>query len=71
MSRFTIAATVCALCWAGAIVRAGTTGEQQTVRSDLAGLATAARESGVRPPAVVVIGNVVDVLDTAAMSRRA
>jgi uroporphyrin-III C-methyltransferase/precorrin-2 dehydrogenase/sirohydrochlorin ferrochelatase len=54
-----------------AIVRAGTTGEQQTVRSDLAGLATAARESGVRPPAVVVIGNVVDVLGTAAMSRRA
>ncbi len=54
-----------------AIVRAGTTGEQQTVRSDLAGLAAAAKESGVRPPAVVVIGNVVNVLDTAAMSRRA
>jgi uroporphyrin-III C-methyltransferase/precorrin-2 dehydrogenase/sirohydrochlorin ferrochelatase len=54
-----------------AIVRSGTTGEQQAVRSDLAGIATAAQQAGIRPPAVVVIGNVVDVLGAAAISGRA
>ena len=42
------------------IVRSGTTGAQETVHCDLAGLADAA--AGLRPPAVVVIGNVVNVL---------
>ena len=45
-----------------AAVRAGTTAGQQTVRSDLASLADAVEAAGLRPPAVVVIGNVVDVL---------
>lgn len=43
-------------------VRAGTTAGQQTVRSDLGGLADAVARAGMRPPAVVVIGTVVDAL---------
>ncbi len=47
-----------------AIVRQGTTGEQATVPTSLAGLADAG--SALRPPAVVVIGEVVDVLPAGA-----
>jgi uroporphyrin-III C-methyltransferase/precorrin-2 dehydrogenase/sirohydrochlorin ferrochelatase len=43
-------------------VRAGTTGEQRTVRADLSELAAAVAGAGLRPPAVVVIGTVVDAL---------
>jgi len=43
-------------------VRAGTTAGQSTVRSPLSELADAVARSGIRPPAVVVIGEVVDVL---------
>jgi uroporphyrin-III C-methyltransferase / precorrin-2 dehydrogenase / sirohydrochlorin ferrochelatase len=43
-------------------VRAGTTGAQQTVRADLRELADAVARAGLRPPAVVVVGEVVDVL---------
>jgi len=42
-------------------VRAGTTPDQQTVRSDLATIAGAVARAGLRPPAVVVIGQVADI----------
>jgi uroporphyrin-III C-methyltransferase/precorrin-2 dehydrogenase/sirohydrochlorin ferrochelatase len=45
-----------------AVVREGTTGTQQTVRADLSTIAAAVAEAGLRPPAVVVVGDVVDVL---------
>jgi uroporphyrin-III C-methyltransferase/precorrin-2 dehydrogenase/sirohydrochlorin ferrochelatase len=45
-----------------AAVRAGTTGAQQTVRAELSSLADAVQRAGLRPPAVIVIGDVVDVL---------
>ncbi len=44
------------------VVRSGTTSRQQTVRAELSHLADAVAQAGLRPPAVVVIGNVVDVL---------
>ncbi len=45
-----------------AVVREGTTGTQQTVRADLSTIAEVVAQAGLRPPAVVVIGDVVDVL---------
>ena len=45
-----------------AVVQEATTATQRTVRADLATIATATREAGVRPPAIVVVGPVVDVL---------
>ncbi len=47
-----------------AIVRQGTTPEQQVVVSDLAGLAAAAAEAGLRPPTLIIIGEVVRLRDT-------
>lgn len=46
----------------GAAVQEGTTGEQRVVRAPLASLVEAVAEAGIRPPAVVVIGDVVGVL---------
>jgi uroporphyrin-III C-methyltransferase/precorrin-2 dehydrogenase/sirohydrochlorin ferrochelatase len=43
-----------------AVICSGTTGHQQVVRAPLAGLPAAAE--GLRPPAVVVVGAVVDAL---------
>jgi uroporphyrin-III C-methyltransferase/precorrin-2 dehydrogenase/sirohydrochlorin ferrochelatase len=45
-----------------AAIRLGTTGAQVTVHADLAGIADAVTAAGLRPPAVVVVGDVVDVL---------
>ncbi|MEV4756073.1 uroporphyrinogen-III C-methyltransferase [Micromonospora sp. NPDC049559] len=45
-----------------AVVQEGTTGGQRVVRAALAGIAEAAREAGLRPPAVLVVGDVVSVL---------
>jgi uroporphyrin-III C-methyltransferase/precorrin-2 dehydrogenase/sirohydrochlorin ferrochelatase len=45
-----------------AVVQEATTATQRTVRADLGTIATATREAGVRPPAIVVVGPVVDVL---------
>jgi uroporphyrin-III C-methyltransferase/precorrin-2 dehydrogenase/sirohydrochlorin ferrochelatase len=52
-----------------AAVRSGTTGAQQTVRADLSTIATAVAQAGLRPPAVVVIGDVVDVLPSGRDGR--
>jgi uroporphyrin-III C-methyltransferase/precorrin-2 dehydrogenase/sirohydrochlorin ferrochelatase len=45
-----------------AVVQEATTGDQRTLRADLATVAEAVRDAGLRPPAVVVIGPVVDAL---------
>jgi len=45
-----------------AVVQEGTTATQRTVRADLATIAEATRDAGIRPPAIVVIGPVVDAL---------
>ena len=42
-----------------AVVADGTTGRQQTVVADLGTIASAVSESGIEPPAVVVVGDVV------------
>jgi len=49
-----------------AVVQEGTTGAQRVLRSTLATVADEARATGMRPPAVVVVGPVVDVLAGAA-----
>lgn len=46
-----------------ALVRLGTTPEQQTVTSDLAGLADAIAAAGIRTPAAIVVGDVVALRD--------
>lgn len=46
------------------VVQEGTTGAQRTVRSTLGVVAVDVAASGLRPPAVVLIGDVVGVLDT-------
>jgi len=46
------------------VVQEGTTGDQRTVRSTLGGVAVDVAAAGLRPPAVVLIGDVVGVLDT-------
>jgi uroporphyrin-III C-methyltransferase/precorrin-2 dehydrogenase/sirohydrochlorin ferrochelatase len=45
-----------------AAVQDGTTGAQRSVRAPLSGLVDAVAAAGIRPPAVVVIGRVVDSL---------
>ncbi|WP_433209945.1 uroporphyrinogen-III C-methyltransferase [Dactylosporangium sp. CS-047395] len=45
-----------------AVVQEGTTRDQRTLRATLATVADAAKEAALRPPAVVVIGPVVDAL---------
>jgi uroporphyrin-III C-methyltransferase / precorrin-2 dehydrogenase / sirohydrochlorin ferrochelatase len=45
-----------------AVVQDGTTGAQQTVRAPLAELVAAVAAAGVRPPAIVVVGEVVRAL---------
>jgi len=47
-----------------AITRVGTTTEQTTVTSTLAGIAADARAARMAPPAVIVIGRVVDLRET-------
>lgn len=42
-----------------AVIADGTTAHQQTVVADLATIASAVRESGIKPPAIVVVGDVV------------
>ena len=44
-----------------AIVHRATTGHQQQVTSDLVGIADAARRQGIRSPATIVVGEVVDL----------
>nr|BFE65625.1 uroporphyrinogen-III C-methyltransferase [Dactylosporangium thailandense] len=48
-----------------AVVQEGTTRDQRTVRATLATVADAAKSAGLRPPAVIVIGPVVDALSAA------
>ncbi|WP_433610007.1 uroporphyrinogen-III C-methyltransferase [Dactylosporangium sp. CA-139114] len=48
-----------------AVVQEGTTRDQRTVRATLATIADAAKSAGLRPPAVIVIGPVVDALSAA------
>jgi uroporphyrin-III C-methyltransferase/precorrin-2 dehydrogenase/sirohydrochlorin ferrochelatase len=45
-----------------AVVQEGTTRSQQTVRATLSTVADAAKAAGMRPPAVIVVGPVVDAL---------
>jgi uroporphyrin-III C-methyltransferase/precorrin-2 dehydrogenase/sirohydrochlorin ferrochelatase len=40
-------------------------GSQKVLRSTLGGVADAAADAGIRPPAVVVVGEVVTALDPA------
>ncbi|GAA2354788.1 uroporphyrinogen-III C-methyltransferase [Dactylosporangium salmoneum] len=47
-----------------AVVQEGTTRDQRAVRATLATVAEAAKEAALRPPAVIVIGPVVDALNT-------
>jgi uroporphyrin-III C-methyltransferase/precorrin-2 dehydrogenase/sirohydrochlorin ferrochelatase len=49
---------------AAAAIQNGTTGEQRTVRATVATIADAVRAAGLRPPVVVVIGDVVDAFST-------
>ena len=48
-----------------AVVQEGTTGDQRTLRATLGSVADAVAEAGIRPPAIVVIGDVVTALDAA------
>jgi uroporphyrin-III C-methyltransferase/precorrin-2 dehydrogenase/sirohydrochlorin ferrochelatase len=45
-----------------AVVQEGTTGDQRSLRSTLGEVAGAVTAAGLRPPAVLVVGDVVDVL---------
>jgi uroporphyrin-III C-methyltransferase/precorrin-2 dehydrogenase/sirohydrochlorin ferrochelatase len=47
---------------AAAVVQEGSTAAQRVLRSTLGEVAEAAAGSGIKPPAVVVIGDVVSVL---------
>jgi uroporphyrin-III C-methyltransferase/precorrin-2 dehydrogenase/sirohydrochlorin ferrochelatase len=47
-----------------AVVQEGTTGSQRVLRSTLADVAADVQAGGLRPPAVVVVGEVVDALDS-------
>jgi uroporphyrinogen III methyltransferase/synthase len=44
-----------------AVIQAGTTPEQRTVTGTLADIAGRAREAGIKPPAVLVVGSVVEL----------
>lgn len=48
------------------VVEAGTTARERRVRATLAGLAPALQEEPLQPPALLVIGRVVELLDAAA-----
>ncbi|GIH00081.1 uroporphyrinogen-III C-methyltransferase [Plantactinospora mayteni] len=52
-----------------AVVQEGTTGAQRVVRSTLDEVAAHARAAGIRPPAVVVFGDVVTTLSSALPDR--
>ncbi|WP_245650290.1 uroporphyrinogen-III C-methyltransferase [Millisia brevis] len=52
-----------------AIIQDGTTDGQIVLRAPLGDIAARAKEAGIRPPAVVVIGAVVDLDPTAASGR--
>jgi uroporphyrin-III C-methyltransferase/precorrin-2 dehydrogenase/sirohydrochlorin ferrochelatase len=45
-----------------AVVQEGTTGAQRSLRATLAGVADAVRDEGLRPPAVLVVGDVVTAI---------
>ncbi len=47
-----------------ALVRWGTRPDQKTILSTLGGIAEAARDAEIKPPAVMIIGNVVELRDT-------
>ncbi|MEV4847278.1 uroporphyrinogen-III C-methyltransferase [Micromonospora matsumotoense] len=47
-----------------AVIQEGTTGDQRSLRSTLGAVAADVVEAGLRPPAIVVIGDVVDALTT-------
>ncbi|MFI9641057.1 uroporphyrinogen-III C-methyltransferase [Micromonospora sp. NPDC051925] len=47
-----------------AVIQEGTTGGQRSLRSTLGAVAADVVEAGLRPPAIVVIGDVVDALTT-------
>ncbi|MEU1751569.1 uroporphyrinogen-III C-methyltransferase [Micromonospora matsumotoense] len=47
-----------------AVIQEGTTGDQRSLRSTLGAVADDVVEAGLRPPAIVVIGDVVDALTT-------
>jgi len=44
-----------------AVIEKGTTPEQRTITGTLADIATRAREAGIKPPAVLVVGGVVEL----------
>jgi uroporphyrin-III C-methyltransferase / precorrin-2 dehydrogenase / sirohydrochlorin ferrochelatase len=50
-----------------AVVQEGTTGAQRVLRTVLSEVAAETAEAGFRPPAIVVVGEVVDVLSAAAI----
>jgi uroporphyrin-III C-methyltransferase/precorrin-2 dehydrogenase/sirohydrochlorin ferrochelatase len=47
-----------------AAVQNGTTGAQRVVRAPLSGLVDAVAAAGLRPPAIVVVGDVVETLSS-------
>jgi uroporphyrin-III C-methyltransferase/precorrin-2 dehydrogenase/sirohydrochlorin ferrochelatase len=49
-----------------AVVQEGTMGSQRVLRTNLGAVADAAADAAIRPPAVVVVGEVVDALDRPA-----
>lgn len=51
-----------------AVVQEGTTGNQRVLRATLATLADEVRQAGLRPPAVVVIGDVVATLPVGSLA---
>ncbi|MEV1289689.1 uroporphyrinogen-III C-methyltransferase [Micromonospora sp. NPDC049679] len=53
-----------------AVVQEGTTGAQRVLRSTLGDVVDEVAAAGIRPPAVVVFGNVVDALATTLPARR-
>jgi uroporphyrin-III C-methyltransferase/precorrin-2 dehydrogenase/sirohydrochlorin ferrochelatase len=52
-----------------AVIQEATTSDQRTVRATLKTVVEAVTDAGVRPPAVVVIGDVVNVLDRSRPDR--
>jgi uroporphyrinogen III methyltransferase / synthase len=49
-----------------AVIEKGSTPSQRTVSGTLATIADAAREAGIKPPAILVVGGVVELADTLA-----
>ena len=52
-----------------AVVQEGTTGAQRSLRSTLGAVAGAVADAGLRPPAVLVVGEVVGILSTDSSGR--